>query len=263
MSQQDQPLPLFTIDFEAEETLRGGGTGETHERNIFDEENHKKGRLLASVPCIEYGKINSSPGALLVFEFIFHPNNKTRFEFAEIELAFEGNAEEVEALGPEYVAEDESHEIIRKTLHGEFNLGHPPVNIAVGAGQASEATQTYKMVIRGSGRSTKIARWTLNENRHQKTGIPYKFIAAIAVRVKGKFKINFKVNVRISGMWKIKQVLVEKTFDGRTELGKRPNGMIIDENIFVKASGTILYYLIFMATFIPFLLLWWMKVGPL
>jgi hypothetical protein len=143
---------LFTIDFEAawsQETLRGGGTGETHKRNIFEKNDDKKGRLLASVPCIEYGKINSLPGALLVFEFNFHPIDKTRFEFAEIELAFDRNAE-VEALGPEYVR-DESHEIIRKMLYGEFNLGHPPVNIAVSVGQASEATQTYKMVIQGSG----------------------------------------------------------------------------------------------------------------
>jgi hypothetical protein len=39
-------------------------------------------------------------------------------------------------------------------------------------------------------------------------------------------------------------VLVEETFDGRTEWGKKPNGMIIDENIFVKGFGTILYYLL-------------------
>jgi hypothetical protein len=129
MSQQDQPLPLFAIDFEAARsletsenfksisttlsstTLRSGSIDRTHKRNIFNKNDNKKGRLLAFLPCVKYGKINSLHGALLVFEFNFHPINETRFELAEIKLAFDKNSE-VKALGPEYVVRDESYKII-------------------------------------------------------------------------------------------------------------------------------------------------------
>jgi hypothetical protein len=148
-------------------------------------------------------------------------------------------------------------------LHREFNLGHPLVDISVGGTQASEVTRTHRMVIQGSGQFTYNVKWTLNKNRSQGTGIPHKFIAAIAVRVEGIFKINFEVNVCVSGMGKIKPVLVKRTFDRRTEWGKRPIRMIIDENVFVKGFRTILYYLIFMASFILLLLLWWVKVSSL
>jgi hypothetical protein len=233
-------LPSFEFTFEpdiyAEEEL-AAETGYVIDKTLITDIEIKKCRIIASVCTVEYGTIDSQPGALLVFRFVFHPFG-SRFKDATLIFSFDGNTV-VRALGPESVKGNENEKTIRNKLHGEFSIGYPPINFTIGGERETEETAKSMMRIQGSGEDTPLVRWTMQENGQEKSGLPEKFIAAIILQAKGEIDVSIKIHATIGRSMGIRKICVDDNFklgfDGKTKLGRRPEGMVVADNVFVAA----------------------------
>jgi hypothetical protein len=229
-------LPPFDFTLEPDEFAEEELASETEyiDKSLITDIIIKKCRFIASLCTIEYGDVSSFPGALLVFRFVFQPY-EARFKAAIINLYFENTAT-VHALAPETIEGNKSEVVIRSKLNGQFSIGYPPVNISAGAEREVEHTKTSVMRIQGSGVDTDFVRWTLEENKEQKSGLPDCFMAAIVVRSQGEIKASLKIHATIARDWAIRKVVCSEehrlVLDGKTRLGIRPEGIKIADNCF-------------------------------
>jgi hypothetical protein len=237
MSHEAEPFPSLDLPFEpdviAEEEL---ADGDEINKQLISDETIRQCRLLTSLRSAEYGIVSSSPGALLVFSFNFHPF-ETRFKNARIRLRFESESEAVViALQPDYILDTDGETIVRSKLSGRFRIGYFPFEVV--AGGESTRTRKYAMQIDGSGVDSDAAVWTLQENPDQKQGIPLNLIAAVTLQAKGAISIDLDIRAKVGGVGAflsgIRKVIIQKStrLDGRTAIGSRPEGLEVSESAF-------------------------------
>ncbi|EON69910.1 hypothetical protein W97_09174 [Coniosporium apollinis CBS 100218] len=245
MSKEESVLDwdlTFTADEDAEEEL--ADEPEPINKALITDETIKQCRIIASVRCVEYGMIGTAPGKmspalLLVFAFAFHPFS-SRIKQADVDLQFDNGI--IAILQPETVDDSESELSVRNKLYGSFSIGHDPVHLDLGAERETERTIKFALRIRGSGRDTDVATWTLKENPQLKEGIHLGFTAVVILESEGEVNVNLEVRAKIGVTAKnvlgIRKIITrkQKSFDGKTALGIRPETLKIDEGIFKTGS---------------------------
>lgn len=200
----------------------------------------RKCRFIASVRCVEYGKIGSEPGMLLVFAFVFHPV-ESRVKRADIEVRFEKGV--ITTLQPQEIDDRESKMTIKNKLEGHFDMSHPPVALGVSAERETEKKQGYSRSVRGSGLDTELAMWTLRENSDQKGGVHLNFIAAMILKAEGEVEAEVEVRAQLGASLKdplgVRKIISRKSmkFDGKTARGRRPESLTTTDDVFVKQSN--------------------------
>jgi hypothetical protein len=233
-------LPTFDFAFEpdvyAEEELSEIPEAQYIDKSLITDINIKKCRLIVSLCSIEYGTASSSAAAFLVFRFVFQPFD-ARFNSAIFTLNFENNAT-VYALAPEYIEGNKSETVIRNKLNGQLTIGYSVVSASVGAERETEQTKPSKMHIQGSGVDTDLVRWTMEENKQQKSGLPDTFTGAIVVKSQGEIKATLNIHATIGKDWAFRKIVCSEerllVLDGTTKLGTRPEGLQIAENCFIS-----------------------------
>jgi hypothetical protein len=238
----------FEPDVAAEEELAEEDEGEFVDPALITDREICKCRLLAAIQCVEYGTVSlspgsSAPGVLLCVSFTFHPF-ETRVKEASVELAL--NKAIIAVLQPESVDDDETSEMVRKKLSGEFKIGYAAAGVeaSVGAERESEREKTSERRIRGSGVHTPRATWTLRENSRNKKGIHLKFVTVLIARPQGAaaggleldVEIRAKLGPSLGNGLGIRHALARTTkrLDGATALGFTPSTLDISKNIFVS-----------------------------
>lgn len=236
----------FARDFDGEEEL-GEGDDEYVDPQLITDVDINRCRLLATIRCVEYGTVSTSPGMtatgmLLCVDFAFHPL-ETRVKEASVELALTGAT--VAVLQPESIDDDETTETVRKKLNGEFKIGYAPAGVeaSIGVERESEREKTSERRIRGSGIRTSRAVWTLRENSSNKKGIHLKFSTVLIVQSQGPgsglevdLEIRAKLGPSIGNGLGIRRIITRssKGFDGSAPLGFRPTALDISETCFVR-----------------------------
>ena len=211
MAYEEESLPLLDDHFEpdilAEEEL--ADEDEPINRQLISDETVRRCRLLTSLNSVEYGTVYSSPGALLVFSFTFHPF-ETRFKNARIKLRFDSESEtNVVVLKPDHIVDTDS--------------------------ETTELTSIQRdvMHIHGSGVNSDAALWTLEEDPNRKQGILLHFIAAVVLQARGKITIDLDIRAKVGGLL-IRKVRIQNSvlLDGRKSLGNRPDELEVDRSTF-------------------------------
>ncbi|RAK77206.1 uncharacterized protein BO72DRAFT_447986 [Aspergillus fijiensis CBS 313.89] len=225
---------VFEPDHYAEEEL---DDPEPINKDLISDTTVRDCRVIASVRCVEYGKIGAGDGILLVFAFVFHPV-RARVKEADIELQF--NNRIISTLQPQEINDRESEVTIRNKLEGRFDLSHPPVTVGLTASQERERVQSYTRSIRGSGVETELAIWTLRENSDQRGGVHLDFIAVVILKGGGEVEVDIEVRAQLGANLKdplgIRKIISQRSikFDGGISRGRRPEGLIIPPDLFVK-----------------------------
>jgi hypothetical protein len=212
---------VFKPDQFAEEEL---GDAEEGNKALISDTTIRKGRLIASVRCVEHGKTGLDQRMLLVFAFVFHPV-ESRVKQTDIELRF--NKGVITMLQPQEIDDRESEVAISNKLVGHFDMSHPPVALGMSAARETEKKRGHIQSIRGSGIDTELAVWTLRENSDQKGGVHLNFIAAIILKAKGEVDVEVEVKAQPGASLKdllgIRKIISQKSmkFDGMTNRGRR------------------------------------------
>ena len=227
---------LFEPDQFAEEEL---DESEEINKALITDATVRKCRFIASVRCVEYGKIGAANGMLLIFAFVFHPV-ESRVKEADIDLRFDKCI--IATLQPQEVDDRESEVIVRNKLEGHFDMSHPPVALGVTGARETEKKKGFSRSIRGSGIDTSLAVWTLRENSDQKGGVHLNFIAAIILKGKGEVGVDVEVRAQLGAGLKdplgIRKIICRKSmkFDGKTSQGRRPESLTTTQDVFLKDS---------------------------
>jgi hypothetical protein len=236
----------FEPDIYGEEELAYSGDGEHVDPALITDSQIRNCRLLASIECVEYGKVSIAPGTtvpamLLCIDFTFHPL-ETRVKEADVEIAW--NKATIAILQPESIDDDETSETVRKKLSGEFKIGYEPIGVggSVGGERESEREKKSERRIRGSGLHTDRAVWTLRENSQNKNGIHLKFVTVLIVKISSGVGIELDLEIRaklgpsIGNGLGIRKAIISTTkqFDGKTLLGSRPATLDISTTCFTK-----------------------------
>lgn len=228
---------VFEPDQFAEEEL---DDAEEVNKALISDATIRKCRFIASVRCVEYGKIGLDQGMLLVFAFVFHPV-ESRVKQADIELRFNNGV--ITMLQPQEIDDRESEVTISNILEGHFDMSHPPVALGMSAARETEKKKGYTRSIRGSGIDTELAVWTLRENSDQKGGVHLNFAAAIILKAKGEVDVEFEVRAQLGASLKdplgIRKIISRNSmkFDGMTNRGRRPESLTTTDDDFVKFSS--------------------------
>ncbi|GIC92360.1 uncharacterized protein Aud_008826 [Aspergillus udagawae] len=225
----------FEPDHYAEEEL---DDSEPINRDLISDTTARNCRMIASVRCVEYGKIGAEDGILLVIAFVFHPVG-ARVKEADIELRFKSCV--IATLQPQEIDDRESEVVIRNKLEGRFDMSHPPVAVGVTASQEKERVKGYTRSIRGSGIDTELAMWTLRENSDQRDGVHLNFTAVIILKGKGEVDVDVAVRAQLGASLKdplgIRKIACQGLikFDGKTSRGRRPESLTTPPDLFVKS----------------------------
>jgi hypothetical protein len=229
----DLDLP-FEPDEIAEEEL---ADEEPIDKALISDETVRQCRFISSIRCVEYGMIGDAPGMLLLFAFVFHPKG-SRVKRADVELRF--NKGTITALQPQVVDDNESEVTVRTKLEGHFDMSHPPISAGLSASRETEKKKVYAREIRGSGRDTELAAWTLRENSDLKAGIHLNFMTAMILKAEGAVEVDVEVRATLGANLRdplgIRKVISQrpKKFDGKTNLGRRPERLVTDGSVFIK-----------------------------
>ena len=235
------PLPdiefLFEPDEFAEQELGDIPPSQRIDKNLITDVTIRKCRLVVSVVAVEYGTVSSTPAALIILRFVFQPF-EARFDSAILACCFDEHAI-VTGLAPDFIEGEHSETAITNKLNGSLSIGHSIAKVNFEVARERERSRKYNMRIQGSGVDTDLVRWTMEENREQKRGLPGKFTGAIIVKAEGEINARLSVYATISKDWAIRKIVCAQEhvlhFDGRTRIGSKPEGLKIEDSLFLSA----------------------------
>ncbi|KZV78999.1 hypothetical protein EXIGLDRAFT_707934 [Exidia glandulosa HHB12029] len=175
---------------------------------VIIDEDFDRHRIIVSVLYLRYGTLSSpewgpdappSHACFIVFSFEFSSTSTIidqRFTSATVTLNFTSHSQSPKsssldrcpiaaALAPEEEVHDlESEKRVRKFMSGKVNLGAGFAGLSadiaqVSAGKSENFTQHSTRTARGIGRATSKVEFFYQENKARKSGIAYKYTAAV------------------------------------------------------------------------------------